>query len=82
MVGWFSDYQAPVLWPTFELIKDVCFPPLPDLCNDKWVCEKPRDYLDESAQLQDLRGEDGDASEITYGEVEQRLDQLEEHLNR
>ncbi|XP_036814769.1 potassium voltage-gated channel subfamily H member 7 isoform X6 [Oncorhynchus mykiss] len=53
-----------------------------DLCNDKWVCEKPRDYLDESAQLQDLRGEDGDASEITYGEVEQRLDQLEEHLNR
>ncbi|XP_045560587.1 potassium voltage-gated channel subfamily H member 7 isoform X2 [Salmo salar] len=53
-----------------------------DLCNDKWVCKKPRDYLDESAQLQDLRGEDGDASEITYGEVEQRLDQLEEHLNR
>ncbi|KAK6310112.1 hypothetical protein J4Q44_G00199930 [Coregonus suidteri] len=53
-----------------------------NLCNDKWDCEKPRDYLDESAQLQDLRGEDDAASEITYGEVEQRLDQLQEHLNR
>ncbi|XP_014028637.1 potassium voltage-gated channel subfamily H member 7 [Salmo salar] len=53
-----------------------------DVCNDKWDCEKPRDYLDESAQLQDLRGEDDDTSEITYGEVEQRLDQLQEHLNR
>ncbi|XP_010889176.1 potassium voltage-gated channel subfamily H member 7 isoform X2 [Esox lucius] len=53
-----------------------------DLCNDKWTCEKPRDHLDESAHLQDLRGEDDNASEITYGEVEQRLDQLQEHLNR
>uniref|UniRef100_A0A8C7V5X9 Cyclic nucleotide-binding domain-containing protein n=1 Tax=Oncorhynchus mykiss TaxID=8022 RepID=A0A8C7V5X9_ONCMY len=85
----FADFFLTNLELTFnlrdengKLIKDVCFPPLPDLCNDKWVCEKPRDYLDESAQLQDLRGEDGDASEITYGEVEQRLDQLEEHLNR
>uniref|UniRef100_A0A8C7D016 Potassium voltage-gated channel subfamily H member 7 n=1 Tax=Oncorhynchus kisutch TaxID=8019 RepID=A0A8C7D016_ONCKI len=61
---------------------NVCFPPSPDVCNDKWDCEKPQDYLDESAQLQDLRGEDDDTSEITYGEVEQRLDQLQEHLNR
>ncbi|KAL0963792.1 hypothetical protein UPYG_G00313640 [Umbra pygmaea] len=53
-----------------------------DLCNEKWACEKPQEYLDESAQLQDLRGEDDDASEIAYGEVEQRLDQLQEHLNR
>ncbi|XP_036830241.1 potassium voltage-gated channel subfamily H member 7-like [Oncorhynchus mykiss] len=53
-----------------------------DVCNDKWDCEKPQDYLDESAQLQDLRGEDDDTSEITYGEVEHRLDQLQEHLNR
>uniref|UniRef100_A0A673Y6A1 Potassium voltage-gated channel subfamily H member 7 n=1 Tax=Salmo trutta TaxID=8032 RepID=A0A673Y6A1_SALTR len=85
----FADFFLTNLELTFnlrdengKLIKDVYFPPLPDLCNDKWVCKKPRDYLDESAQLQDLRGEDGDASEITYGEVEQRLDQLEEHLNR
>uniref|UniRef100_A0A6Q2XZ95 Cyclic nucleotide-binding domain-containing protein n=1 Tax=Esox lucius TaxID=8010 RepID=A0A6Q2XZ95_ESOLU len=63
--------------------KGCVFPlPVTDLCNDKWTCEKPRDHLDESAHLQDLRGEDDNASEITYGEVEQRLDQLQEHLNR
>lgn len=54
----------------------------PDLCCDKWVCKKPTDYLDESAQFQDLREDDNSASEITYGEVEQRLGQLQEHLNR
>ncbi|KAK7938503.1 hypothetical protein WMY93_001829 [Mugilogobius chulae] len=54
-----------------------------DECGDKWSCNKPTDYLDESAQFPDLRGEDeSSASEITYGEVEQRLGQLQEHLNR
>uniref|UniRef100_A0A3Q4MT83 Potassium voltage-gated channel subfamily H member 7 n=1 Tax=Neolamprologus brichardi TaxID=32507 RepID=A0A3Q4MT83_NEOBR len=53
-----------------------------DLCCDKWACKKPTDYLDESAQFQDLREDDNSASEITYGEVEQRLGQLQDHLNR
>ncbi|XP_019945352.2 voltage-gated inwardly rectifying potassium channel KCNH7 [Paralichthys olivaceus] len=53
-----------------------------DLCCDKWACKKPADYLDESAQFQDLREDDNSASEITYGEVEQRLGQLQEHLTR
>uniref|UniRef100_A0A3Q2Y5U0 Potassium voltage-gated channel subfamily H member 7 n=1 Tax=Hippocampus comes TaxID=109280 RepID=A0A3Q2Y5U0_HIPCM len=52
------------------------------LCCDKWVCKKPTDYLDESAHFQELRGDDNSASELTYGEVEQRLNQLQEHLNR
>uniref|UniRef100_A0A8C7V978 Potassium voltage-gated channel subfamily H member 7 n=1 Tax=Oncorhynchus mykiss TaxID=8022 RepID=A0A8C7V978_ONCMY len=69
-------------WVVCQNCMNVCFPPSPDVCNDKWDCEKPQDYLDESAQLQDLRGEDDDTSEITYGEVEHRLDQLQEHLNR
>lgn len=38
--------------------------------------------MDESAQFQELREDDNSASEITYGEVEQRLGQLQEHLNR
>ncbi|XP_038568508.1 potassium voltage-gated channel subfamily H member 7-like [Micropterus salmoides] len=49
------------------------------------ICQggcKPTDFLDESAQFQDLREEDNSASEITYGEVEQRLGQLQQHLNR
>ena len=54
----------------------------PDLCCDKWACKKPTDFLDESAQFQELREDDNSASEITYGEVEQRLGQLQEHLNR
>ncbi|GLD52081.1 potassium voltage-gated channel subfamily H member 7 isoform X1 [Lates japonicus] len=57
-------------------------PSFEDLCCDKWACKKPTDYLDESAQFQDLREDDNSASEITYGEVEQRLGQLQEHLNR
>ena len=74
---------------------EVCFLPLPwlflDVCGDKWSCKKPTDYLDESAaQFGELRcdggGGGGDdessASEITYGEVEQRLGQLQDHLNR
>ncbi|CAL9690350.1 unnamed protein product [Knipowitschia caucasica] len=51
--------------------------------GDKWSCKKPTDYLDESAQFPDLPGVDeSSASDITYGEVEQRLGQLQEHLNR
>ncbi|XP_067083954.1 potassium voltage-gated channel subfamily H member 7-like [Osmerus mordax] len=57
-------------------------PSFEDLCDDEWACEKPTDLLDESAQSQGEQGEDDSASEITYGEVEQRLDQLQEHLNR
>ncbi|XP_067372991.1 potassium voltage-gated channel subfamily H member 7-like isoform X2 [Channa argus] len=57
-------------------------PSFEDLCYDKWACKKPADYLDESAQLQNLREDENSASEITYGEVEQRLGQLQEHLNR
>ncbi|XP_040004956.1 potassium voltage-gated channel subfamily H member 7-like isoform X2 [Xiphias gladius] len=53
-----------------------------DLCCDKWARKKPADFLDESAQIQDLREDDNSTSEITYGEVEQRLGQLQEHLNR
>ncbi|KAF3694899.1 Potassium voltage-gated channel subfamily H member 7 [Channa argus] len=49
-------------------------PSFEDLCYDKWACKKPADYLDESAQLQNLREDENSASEITYGEVEQRLD--------
>uniref|UniRef100_A0A1A8GP47 Potassium voltage-gated channel, subfamily H (Eag-related), member 7 n=1 Tax=Nothobranchius korthausae TaxID=1143690 RepID=A0A1A8GP47_9TELE len=53
-----------------------------DLRCDKWACKKPTDYLVESAHFQDLREDDNSASEVTYGEVEQRLSQLQEHLNR
>lgn len=38
--------------------------------------------MDDSAQSQELREDDNSASEITYGEVEQRLGQLQDHLNR
>lgn len=60
----------------------MCWFGSPDLCCDKWACKKPTDFLDESAQFQELREDDNSASEITYGEVEQRLGQLQEHLNR
>lgn len=46
---------------------------------------RPREVLEESAQAQDSRsgvGEEDSEPDITYGEVEQRLDLLQEHLNR
>ncbi|XP_029386667.1 voltage-gated inwardly rectifying potassium channel KCNH7 [Echeneis naucrates] len=57
-------------------------PSFEDLCCDKWACKKPAHYLDESAHFQDLREDNNSPSEITYGEVDQRLGQLQEHLNR
>lgn len=71
-----------LFWPTCEDVKHACWFGSPDLRCDKWACKKPADYLDESAHFQDLREDDNSASEITYGEVEQRLGQLQEHLNR
>ncbi|CAL8268642.1 unnamed protein product, partial [Lota lota] len=47
------------------------------------LLKKPTAFFHESAaQSRDLRVEDMSASEVTYGEVEQRLDQLQDHLNR
>lgn len=66
----------------FENVKHVCWFVFPDLCCDKWARKKTTDYLNESAQFQDLREDVHSASEITYGEVEQRLGQLQDHLNR
>ncbi|XP_030642502.1 voltage-gated inwardly rectifying potassium channel KCNH7 [Chanos chanos] len=56
--------------------------PYYDMPTDGWVCSRPRDEADESVVLQDTRAEEDSQSEITYGEVEQRLDVLQEHLNR
>ena len=48
---------------------------------DEWAGEQPAAFLHESAapvqQLEDMA-----ASEVTYVEVEQRLDQLQDHLSR
>uniref|UniRef100_A0A3P8TU21 Potassium voltage-gated channel subfamily H member 7 n=1 Tax=Amphiprion percula TaxID=161767 RepID=A0A3P8TU21_AMPPE len=74
-------WDLPVSTLPFD-VKHACWFASPDLCCDKWACKKPTDYLDESAQFQDLREDDNSASELTYGEVEQRLGQLQEHLNR
>ncbi|XP_066544044.1 potassium channel, voltage gated eag related subfamily H, member 7b [Amia ocellicauda] len=53
-----------------------------DLRCEEWGCEKPKDYPDESAQSQVARGISETESEMTYGEVEHRLDLLQEQLNR
>uniref|UniRef100_A0A8C7LIM6 Potassium channel, voltage gated eag related subfamily H, member 7 n=1 Tax=Oncorhynchus kisutch TaxID=8019 RepID=A0A8C7LIM6_ONCKI len=54
-----------------------------DLREEEWGCVRPREVLEESAQ--DSRsgvGEEDSEPDNTYGEVEQRLDLLQEHLNR
>uniref|UniRef100_A0A8C9RIV8 Potassium voltage-gated channel subfamily H member 7 n=1 Tax=Scleropages formosus TaxID=113540 RepID=A0A8C9RIV8_SCLFO len=57
-------------------------PLLADLRGEQGALQKPREQLGESAQLPDMQGIIDADSEITYAEVEHRLDLLQEHLNR
>uniref|UniRef100_A0A8C7MM84 Potassium voltage-gated channel subfamily H member 7 n=1 Tax=Oncorhynchus kisutch TaxID=8019 RepID=A0A8C7MM84_ONCKI len=70
----FADYFLSNLELTFNLR---------DESGKEWGCVRPRGVLEESAQ--DSRSgvvEEDSEPDITYGEVEQRLDLLQEHLNR
>ncbi|XP_051563369.1 potassium voltage-gated channel subfamily H member 7-like isoform X2 [Myxocyprinus asiaticus] len=49
-----------------------------EVCAEKWPCGN----ADDSAKSQDREGGDNCESDITFGEMEQRLDLLQEHLNR
>ncbi|KAJ8255346.1 hypothetical protein GJAV_G00203830 [Gymnothorax javanicus] len=53
-----------------------------DLQIEEWTCGKPRKDSDASAQMQEAGALEETESDLTYGEVEQRLDLLQEHLNR
>lgn len=56
---------------------------LPEHQSDEWVRQRPNEVVGESAQCQEtLAGEDESDTDLTYGEVEQRLDLLQQHLNR
>uniref|UniRef100_A0AAZ3R2S4 Potassium voltage-gated channel subfamily H member 7 n=1 Tax=Oncorhynchus tshawytscha TaxID=74940 RepID=A0AAZ3R2S4_ONCTS len=73
----FADYFLSNLELTFNLRDES------DLRGEEWGCVRPREVLEESAQ--DSRSgvvEEDSEPDITYGEVEQRLDLLQEHLNR
>ncbi|CAL8344196.1 unnamed protein product [Boreogadus saida] len=48
---------------------------------DEWAGEQPAAFLREAA-APNQQVEDMAASEVAYGEVEQRLDQLQDHLSR
>lgn len=48
------------------------------MCVEEWPCGN----ADDSAKSQDREGDDDCESDITFGEMEQRLDVLQEHLNR
>lgn len=81
--GLINDHKAMTLsWHTCKDVKQISCFGSPDLCCEKWACKKPTHFMDDSAQSQELREDDNSASEITYGEVEQRLGQLQDHLNR
>lgn len=49
-----------------------------DVRVEEWPCGN----ADDSAKSQDREGGDDCESDITFGEMEQRLDLLQEHLNR
>ncbi|XP_008276262.1 potassium voltage-gated channel subfamily H member 7-like [Stegastes partitus] len=54
-----------------------------ELRVDEWVHQRPGDGVEESAQCQETpAGEEDSDTDLTYGEVEQRLDLLQQHLNR
>ncbi|XP_039649305.1 potassium voltage-gated channel subfamily H member 7 isoform X2 [Perca fluviatilis] len=54
-----------------------------ELHADEWVRQRPDEVVKESAQCRETpAGEDDSDTDLTYGEVEQRLDLLQQHLNR
>ncbi|CAK6965525.1 potassium voltage-gated channel subfamily H member 7 [Scomber scombrus] len=54
-----------------------------ELHADEWVRQRPSEGVEESAPCRETpAGEDDSDTELTYGEVEQRLDLLQQHLNR
>ncbi|XP_041821851.1 potassium voltage-gated channel subfamily H member 7 [Chelmon rostratus] len=54
-----------------------------ELHAEEWVRQRPDEGAEESAQCQETpAGEDDSDTDLTYGEVEQRLDLLQQHLNR
>ncbi|XP_070786980.1 voltage-gated inwardly rectifying potassium channel KCNH7 [Enoplosus armatus] len=54
-----------------------------ELHAEEWVRQRPDEAAEESAQCQEApAGEDDSDTDLTYGEVEQRLDLLQQHLNR
>uniref|UniRef100_A0A8B9KIJ2 Potassium voltage-gated channel subfamily H member 7 n=1 Tax=Astyanax mexicanus TaxID=7994 RepID=A0A8B9KIJ2_ASTMX len=62
----------------------VCVCTHTDVQTADWESVKQKEAVEEAAQTHKLRGEEEDEmeSELTYGEMEQRLDNLQEHLNR
>lgn len=57
---------------------------LSELHPEEWNQPHPSDGAEEPARLQETAAarEDDSDTELTYGEVEQRLDLLQQHLNR
>ncbi|XP_037618426.1 potassium voltage-gated channel subfamily H member 7 isoform X2 [Sebastes umbrosus] len=54
-----------------------------ELHGDEWVRQRPDEGAEEAAQCQEMpAAEDDSDTDLTYGEVEQRLDLLQQHLNR
>uniref|UniRef100_G3PLA0 Potassium voltage-gated channel subfamily H member 7 n=1 Tax=Gasterosteus aculeatus aculeatus TaxID=481459 RepID=G3PLA0_GASAC len=59
----------------------TCLPP--ELRADEWGRQRPGEGAEESARCRGTpAGEDDSDADLTYGEVEQRLDLLQQHLNR
>uniref|UniRef100_A0AAR2JGF6 Cyclic nucleotide-binding domain-containing protein n=1 Tax=Pygocentrus nattereri TaxID=42514 RepID=A0AAR2JGF6_PYGNA len=81
------DENAKEIWPQLciiQLLKYMIFFMCADMQTTDWESVRLREAVEDSAQKQKLRGEEEDEmeSDLTYGEVEQRLDHLQEHLNR
>ncbi|XP_041637644.1 potassium voltage-gated channel subfamily H member 7 isoform X4 [Cheilinus undulatus] len=54
-----------------------------ELRAEEWVRQRPDEAVEESPQCQETPGGEEDSdTDLTYGEVEQRLDLLQQHLNR
>uniref|UniRef100_A0A7N6BCM9 Cyclic nucleotide-binding domain-containing protein n=1 Tax=Anabas testudineus TaxID=64144 RepID=A0A7N6BCM9_ANATE len=77
----FADHFLTNLELTFDLRDENA--KVLELHGDEWVREQPGEGAEDPAQCQETpAGEDDSDTDLTYGEVEQRLDLLQQHLNR
>ncbi len=60
----------------------MCVLPVSEPQTDGWLAGRVKADMDTAAQEQGAAEDDDLDCEVTYGEVEQRLDHLQEHLSR
>ncbi|XP_042620259.1 potassium voltage-gated channel subfamily H member 7-like isoform X1 [Cyprinus carpio] len=77
-----SYTSTPGCSPPAEDTENTAYDAVLDIQTDGWLADSVKADMDTAVQDQGAAEDDDLDCDVTYGEVEQRLDQLQEHLSR